>query len=569
MISRRIAHSVRISGRKIAWTIFMEVIADEDWTEARRRAAIIDLTLPDRTKTRRLSTKEAARELGINLSTLYRWRKRYEIDRRVSALLPRREGRQIGASLIDRKVEDVIDDNIRSFYLTRERPPLRELLLRIHADCAAARLPKPIWRTLRRRLDRLNARYVVSSREGAAAAAAVFDPVVGEYLADAPLDVVQIDHTVVDIIVVDEITRQAIDRPILTLAIDVCTRMVTGFYLALDHPSTLRAGVCFAQAVLEKDAWLRERNIDIPWPVSGLPKAVHVDNAGEFHSAAFTRALQEFGVEIIYRPIATPRFGGHIERLIGTQMGAVHMLRGTTFSNVSARGDYPSEARAVMTLRELERWIAIQILGKYHQQVHAALKRPPIAVWLERSKTTGQHMPKARMDFIAGLLPFKWRNARRDGIHLFDIRYWSDALIDLLGRHEAKMRVRYDPRDLSRIYVERPDGQVIEAPYKNLAWEPVSLWEHQRARKRLADQGRHEINEEILFAAIREQRRIEDEAFRKSRTARRAEALRPRRSAGAATPAADVDIGIIDTGDPNLKTFDMEILHDGRLSRKR
>lgn len=138
-----------------------------------------------------------------------------------------------------------------------------------------------------------------------------------------------------------------------------------------------------------------------------------------------------------------------------------------------------------------------------------------------------QHMPRNRMAFISGLLPHKWRAARRDGIHLFDIRYWSDALIDLIGRYQLKLQVRYDPRDLSRIYVQRPDGQIVEAQYKNLAWEPVSLWEHQRARRRLADQGRREVNETTIFEAIREQRRIEDEALRRSKAARRAEAQRP------------------------------------------
>jgi putative transposase len=547
----------------------VETINDGDWQEARRRAAVIDLTLPGVPESRRLTVTEAARELGVDVSTYYRWRNLYEVCRRISTLLPKRRGRPLGACMIDLEVEKVIDENIRSFYLTLERPPLKELLLRIHADCDAAHLPKPIWRTVKRRIVRLNSRHVVAKREGATAASAVFDPVVGEYRANAPLDIVQIDHTVVDVIVVDEVTRQPIDRPILTLAIDVCTRMVTGSYLALDHPSTLRAGVCFAQSVLEKDAWLRERDIDIPWPVAGLPKAVHVDNASEFHSAGFTRALQDFGVEIIYRPVATPHFGGHIERLIGTQMGAIHMLRGTTFSNVSKRGDYPSEARAVMTLRELERWVTIQILGKYHQQVHASLKRPPIAVWTDHSKTTLQHMPKRRMEFLAGLLPLKWRTARRDGIHLFDIRYWSDALIDLLGHRELKLQVRYDPRDLSRIYVRRPDGRIIEAQYKNLALEPVSLWEHQRARKRLADQGRREVNENVLFEAIREQRRIEDEAIRKSKIARRAEAQRPPNSRVTKTPDPQPDLGIIDTSDPNLETFDVEILHDHRFGLKR
>jgi hypothetical protein len=35
--------------------------------------------------------------------------------------------------------------------------------------------------------------------------------------------------------------------------------MVTGFYLGLDHPPILRAGVGVAQSVFEKGMWLAER----------------------------------------------------------------------------------------------------------------------------------------------------------------------------------------------------------------------------------------------------------------------------------------------------------------------
>ena len=224
-----------------------------------------------------------------------------------------------------------METQIQTFYLRPERPSIRELVERIRAECHRVGLPPPHWRTVRLRIRRVDARRAMMCREGAAAARAVFTPVVEEYRSAGPLDVVQIDHTIVDLIVVDEVTRTPIGRPVLTLAIDIHTRVVTGFYLGLDHPSILRAGVCIAQSVFEKGTWLAERGIDLPWPISGLPRAVHVDNAGEFHSSAFTRTLDDFGVQAIYRPIARPHFGGHIERLIGTTMGAVHVLRGTTF----------------------------------------------------------------------------------------------------------------------------------------------------------------------------------------------------------------------------------------------
>jgi putative transposase len=191
---------------------------------------------------------------------------------RVTALLPFRRGRPPGTSQIDPSVDELIARQLRSYYLQPERPSVRSLVDRVHTDCDELGLPKPSWRAIKLRIQRLYARTKVARRLGAAAARTIFTPVVDDYRSAGPLDVVQIDHTTVDLIVVDEVTRQPIGRPVLTLAIDVHTRFVTGFYLALDYPSTLRAGVCVAQSVFEKGTWLAERGIDIPGRLPGTVK---------------------------------------------------------------------------------------------------------------------------------------------------------------------------------------------------------------------------------------------------------------------------------------------------------
>jgi putative transposase len=53
------------------------------------------------------------------------------------------------------------------------------------------------------------------------------------------LDIVQIDHTRVDVSVVDREHRLSIGRPWLMLAIDIATRAVVGFSVALEIPSAL------------------------------------------------------------------------------------------------------------------------------------------------------------------------------------------------------------------------------------------------------------------------------------------------------------------------------------------
>jgi hypothetical protein len=62
----------------------------------------------------------------------------------------------------------------------------------------------------------------------------------------------------------------------------------------------------------------------------------------------FRGLLQEAG-DLTKRSNAS--LGGHIERLVGTLMGDIHLLPGTTFSSVADRGDYNSEAKAVLTCR--------------------------------------------------------------------------------------------------------------------------------------------------------------------------------------------------------------------------
>jgi putative transposase len=78
---------------------------------------------------------------------------------------------------------------------------------------------------------------------------------------DGALEVVQIDHSPVDVIVVDEVHRLPIGRPWPTLAIDVATRVVVGFYVSLEAPSSTSVALCLTQAVLPKEFWLKARTL--------------------------------------------------------------------------------------------------------------------------------------------------------------------------------------------------------------------------------------------------------------------------------------------------------------------
>jgi putative transposase len=215
--------------------------------------------------------------------------------------------------------------------------------------------------------------------------------------------------------VVDEGDRRPIGRPWLTLAIDVASRAVLGFSVSLERPSVVSVALTLVQAVLPKDLWLADRQLEVPWPMWGLPELLQLDNAAEFHSRALVRGAQEYGIRIDYRPPGTPHFGGHIERLIGTTMGAVHLLPGTTFSNVAEKGAYQSEKTSALTLVELERWLALQVGGVYHQSVHASLLKPPVEQReaMKRLRTEGRRLVDERLIFETALAQRKFVDSAR------------------------------------------------------------------------------------------------------------------------------------------------------------
>jgi putative transposase len=311
-------------------------------------------------------------ELGIPRSTLFRLVARFRKTRHTSTLGPQKRGTPEAAFRLDPKVERVVAEQIESFWLKKEKPKFAALLRRIRESCLAEGLRVPHLRTVQRRVRDL-VPASAARRRGDREAETAVTPSPGQFSVNRPNALWQIDHTLVDVVVVDEQHRRPIGRPVLTIAIDVCTRMVAGFHLSLEAPSSVSVGLCLLHAVYDKSAWLDERGIEIPWPVAGLPEILPCDNGAEFRSRALAGACREYGIKLQFRPPATPRFGGHIERLIGTMMGAVHLLPGTTFSNVKLKGDYDAEGRATFTLRELEKWIAIEIAGKYHQRIHTSL----------------------------------------------------------------------------------------------------------------------------------------------------------------------------------------------------
>ena len=500
-------------------------LPDEAWAQARHRTEIIG-PLAALEVVGHEAADEAAQALGLSRRQVYVLiRRARQGTGLVTDLTPGRSGGGKGKGRLPEPVERIIRELLQKRFLTKQKRSLAAFHREVAQACKTQKLPVPARNTVAQRIAGLHPAKIARSRGGQDAArplqgAGGIPPEV-----TMPLEQVQIDHTVIDLIVVDERDRQPIGRPYLTLAIDVFTRCVLGLVVTLEAPSAVSVGLCLAHAACDKRPWLEGLNVEMDWPMSGKPRLLYLDNAAEFKSEALRRGCEQHGIRLGYRPPGQPHYGGIVERIIGTAMQMIHdELPGTTFSNPGQRGEYDSEKMATLTLRELERWLALAV-GTYHGSVHNGLLQPPAARWAEAVERVGVPAVVTRPTaFLVDFLPVIRRTLTRTGFVIDHIHYYADALKPWIARRERlpAFLIRRDPRDISRIWVLEPEGQhYLEIHYRTLSHPAVTLWEQRQALAKLRQLGREQVDESALFRMIGQMREIVTTAQKATRKARR------------------------------------------------
>ena len=246
----------------------VDALTETEFEEAQRRRSLVKDLASLSSRERGVRIKAICEGNGISRSTLYRWLRASKQGGHLSALAPQRA--KVRKKRLSRKVEAVIFGVIEAAYLTPQRISGAKLVDLVGMKCRAAHLKAPSEKAVRQRLGEIDARRRMKMREGKKAARDRYDEVKESFPgAEYPLNVVQIDHTRLDIEVVDDEHRMPIGRPWLTLAMDVCSRMVTGLYLSLDAPSAFSVGMCIRHSVLEKDAELGRLGVEGRWAGMG------------------------------------------------------------------------------------------------------------------------------------------------------------------------------------------------------------------------------------------------------------------------------------------------------------
>ena len=227
----------------------------------------------------------------------------------------------------------------------------------------------------------------------------------------------------------------------------------------------------------------------------------------------------------MYRPVGRPHFGGHIERMNRTLMQRLKGLPGTTGNSTVGRKARESANRAALSLQEFERWLCQEVARRYHNVAHRGLMgATPASAWVTLAHAHPARLlapgPDEALRFLIHFMPTASRTIQRDGLTLFHIRYWHPIFVAWRVSHRSVV-VRYHPEDLSRIFVSKDGKDYLEARYADVRRPAISLWEQRAACRILKAQGKPDIAEPLIFAAIDKQRKIVATARQVTRRGRR------------------------------------------------
>ncbi|MFG1466873.1 transposase, partial [Xanthobacter sp. DSM 24535] len=81
--------------------------------------------------------------------------------------------------------------------------------------------------------------------------------------------------------------------------------------------------------------------------------------------------------------------------------------------------------------------------------------------------------------------------------------------------------VKYDPRDLARIFIRRPSGNFVEARYADVTLPSITLHEAVTARRTLLAKGRREVDTGAIVRTAIAQRELVEAATKRTAAARR------------------------------------------------
>lgn len=311
--------------------------------------------------------------------------------------------------------------------------------------------------------NRINARpkeEIMIARLGREAARHYFKMIKGHLPAEHPLDVVEIDHTPMNLYVIDDRAYLPLGRPWLTAIKDRYSGVLLGFYISFQATGLQSVLGCIKHSLSSHHlAYALWPDIENPWPSFGLGATYLSDRGSDFTTRRYQLIIRELGADYEYCQKRTPWLKGSIERFFLTvEQTFFETIPGKTFANLQLRGDYKSEKDAVIRFSTL-----VYLLHKWAADFHNIFpnvrsQARPLDLWMDGIGVAPPPYPKSP-DALNVILGIRHTGTlSHEGIRHAWMTYADDQLNDLMRDLGKGVKVDFvvNPDNLGAIHVVDP-----------------------------------------------------------------------------------------------------------------
>lgn len=461
-----------------------------------------------------------------SLPTVVRWRRAQRVHLGDNSKLMDRTDLRGGTSYrVEAQTEEIMQRMIDEHYMA----PMRLSMDTVHRMIEGYLLKRnqgllpehrhkiPGLSTVERRIKDRPAYDVHAARYGKAAADKTFRSSDRGYSNQIPfMAEFQIDHSWLDILVIDKHTNLVLGRPRLTLCVEPRTGMVMGFTIGFDGTSSIVLLECLRQAILPKDhEALKAMGVRSTWDAYGKPLIVNTDNGAEMHSECTISGCQELDIDLKWDGKRKPWFKASVERTVlefvtrGTGYLSGAVVKPHMFKLLGLDKDPKNDPSkwAVLDLDQLNGLLHKWLIDEYLQSPNSGKGKISRAqLWSQLAKPEDIQLPADQREFdLLCTVPLT-RTITHTGIAICDLKTFnSEALQKMRVRHGAQgvtVNIRYSPRKLDKLWFQEIGGDEWHEVF-NRDPDTNDLSEHQikviHANQTLAaEQGR-----KITFAESR------------------------------------------------------------------
>ena len=316
-------------------------------------------------------------------------------------------------------------------------------------------LPVPSYRAFLDRLEKLTPYEEKSTRYGKRKAKIEFSPIAEGVKTTRVMERVCVDHTKLDLFVVDSETLMPIGGPWLTIALDEYSRSIVGFYISFRDPDFIVLIKLIRNIIQQKSSILEQYSfLENQWLCYGVPELFIFDNGREFWCDDLETVLAELNIQYSFNPVEKPWYKGKVERKFGvvnTQL--LSQMAGKTFSSLEERDDYNPKKNAVIRFNTFVEIFYKWVIDEYQIAPSTKEEIIPNLYW---KQSVEEFPPKLvefdRLNIVLGRTVES--KLRKGGIYYKKIRYDSEQLASYRARAGSIMTsYKVDPDDLSSIYV--------------------------------------------------------------------------------------------------------------------